>query len=604
MNNLYYEEKRCFSNDFKSVFFLFTLTTLSIKTLIFMMIIGEDSASKLNVSILQSKEINIILMIAFLLLILSFSYLFTHGKIFILVINIIVTFIYLSDLLYYRSNSAFINFYMFQLTANLNNLGESILSLFKPIDILMIIDIPVYIILITFIREKWNKNLKLFAMFFIIPTITIGATYIFQDKLNIRNREEKYFSISWAPNESMYRLSPIGYHGVDLIKFIKEYKPLTLTEGEKREINEYISKNREDFTDSRYSGILKDKNLLLIQVESLENFVINKVVEGQEITPNINKLLKNSLYFNNIIEQTHKGTTSDAELLVNTSLMPIREGSTFFRFPNNTYPGSLPNVLKGQGYRTLAAHADKGSYWNWVTALSNIGYEKTLDITNFNKEEEIGMGLSDLSFFKQLAEEIENLGEPFLTMAITLTSHGPFILPEEYKELRLNEELDRSLLGKYYQVIRYVDTSIGEFLKILQDKGIMKNTVVVIYGDHEGVNKYYPDDVIRLGEAYHGVLENNLRVPFIIYSQDIEGKVMDVNGGQIDIYPTIAYLMGLEENKINKYLLGRNLLNTQKDYTITALGEYIGEMVTEEEMKERLKLINISDRIINSDFFK
>ncbi len=105
----------------------------------------------------------------------------------------------------------------------------------------------------------------------------------------------------------------------------------------------------------------KGKNLIYIQVESLENFVIGKTVNGKEITPNLNKLVQKSLYFPNTFEQVNEGTSSDADLMVNTSMLPLRQGSTFFRYPNTNY-NSLPNLLEGEGYATSAIHPDKGSF--------------------------------------------------------------------------------------------------------------------------------------------------------------------------------------------------------------------------------------------------
>lgn len=600
---LKYSIKKMVFNIFNSSF-IYNFIGILLKTIFFIMIISDDKASKLNTNIISNKNPSSIIYVTFIAFILSFGFLTKKSKWSFFIINLVITVIYIGDVLYYRSNSSFLNPHLLQLTTNLDNLGGSIFSLFRKVDILLILDLILFIPISFLIKGFNEKNKSIFAIISITSMLVLVNIYINHDVINHNSKDEKLFSISWAPNESMYVLTPIGYHMVDTVKYFKESKPLNLSPEEKNQIYSWLVGQEENLPDNKYKGSLKDKNLLIIQVESLENFVIGKEVDGQEITPNMNKLLKNSLYFNNFHEQTYKGTTSDAELITNTSLLPVRDGSTFFRFPNNSYPSSLPNLLKKRGYSTVAAHADKGSYWNWVNALSSIGYDKCFDITAFEKDEKIGMGLSDESFFKQLADIINKQGKPFLNFAVTLTNHGPFVLPDEYKTLHLEDELDKSILGKYFQTVRYTDKQIGMLLDELDKKGILDNTTVVIYGDHEGINKYYADEVEKLPEKYHFALENDLRVPLIIYSKNIKGEVFDTTAGQVDLLPTLAYLMDIDKSELEGATLGRNLLNTNKDFVITALGEYKGKSHSNEEVEDRIKSLEISDKIINSNFFK
>ena len=181
--------------------------------------------------------------------------------------------------------------------------------------------------------------------------------------------------------------------------------------------------------------MFKDKNLIVIQVESLESFIIGKEVNNQKLTPVMDNLINTGLYFPNIYEQVNEGTSSDSDLMVNTSMLPLRRGSTFFRYPNTTY-NSLPLLLKDTGYETAAIHSDKGSFWNYVGGLTGIGFENFLDYFSFNMDEEIGMGLSDESYFKQLIPKLKDMKDPFYSFTVTLTSHGPFDLPDEYRNIR------------------------------------------------------------------------------------------------------------------------------------------------------------------------
>ena len=93
---------------------------------------------------------------------------------------------------------------------------------------------------------------------------------------------------------------------------------------DKADINELFEVKKENLPNNEYFARSKGKNLIYIQVESLENFVIGQKINGKEITPNLNKLVQSSLYFPNTFEQVNEGTSSDADLMVNTSMLPLR----------------------------------------------------------------------------------------------------------------------------------------------------------------------------------------------------------------------------------------------------------------------------------------
>ncbi|WP_315114411.1 LTA synthase family protein [uncultured Clostridium sp.] len=495
---------------------------------------------------------------------------------------------------------------MIKTTANLENLSGSIFAMFRFIDILFILDIFFLLFISIKNLEKYKgfkRNIPSFVLLFFIPILYLIYAHYKVDILNKGYPNQMLFKRSWTQNQTMASLTPIGYHLFDFYNYHKDSKPYIMSTAEKEEVNNWINKKAEPLPNNKYKGILKDKNLILLQVESLENFVINLKIEGEEITPNLNNLLSNSLYFNNFYEQTHNGTTSDGELLANTSLYPLRIGSTFFRYPNNTYINSLPNIMERLGYKTLAVHPDKGSYWNWLNSLKSIGFDECYDASYFNMDEVIGLGLSDKSFLNQLIPLLKNQPEPFYSFSITLTSHSPFYMPEEHRKLNLPKSLDESRLGKYFQSIAYTDSQIGSFINSLEKIGLLDNSVLVIYGDHEGVHKFFSDEIEDTMDLYK--LENNdLKVPFIIYSKDLNGEEISTIGGQVDMLPTLAYLMGAEKEDYMYTSFGRNLLNTNKNYVITSRGKYIGDDISEEDKLFYIKGLDYSDKIIRSNFFK
>ncbi len=226
--------------------------------------------------------------------------------------------------------------------------------------------------------------------------------------------------------------------------------------------------------------MFKGKNIIGLQIESLENFVINAKVNGEEITPNMNRLLKNSLYFTNIYEQNGNGTSSDADFMFNTGMLPISEGAVVFRYPSRNLE-TLPKLLQEKGYKTYSAKAENAGNWNWLEIhKGTYKFQEVWDISNFKADDLIGSSISDGTGFRQIAEKIKDVKKPFYINYATLSSHGPFELPEDKKLLKLPKELDNTILGDYFQSIRYVDEQIGSFIEALNNQGILQDMVIVI----------------------------------------------------------------------------------------------------------------------------
>ncbi|MEF9951391.1 MAG: LTA synthase family protein [Clostridium sp.] len=517
-----------------------------------------------------------------------------------------MTLIILGDLLYYRANSSFLSMHLINYTSNLDNLGSSIYTLFRWIDIYFLIIDIVYLVYLV----KISKNYRTFKgslISFILVFLT-GFSYLFYahikiDKLDRGFYNQTIFVNSWAQNQTMSNLTPIGFHVFDAYNYIKDLKSYKLTNEEKSSVEYFFKAKGETLPDNKYKGMFKGKNLIILQVESLENFVIGQKVGNTEITPNINKLLNNSIYFDNFIEQTHLGTTSDAEFMTNTSIFPVRRGSTFFRFPSNTYKSSLPNLMESLGYSTLAIHPDRGSYWNWMPSLTSIGFDKCIDSTSLDSSEMIGLGISDKSFLKQLTPILKEQKQPFYSFAVTLTSHTPFSIPKENVTIEIPDYLKGKLLGSYIESINYTDNAVGEFIKDLETSNLLDNSVVVIYGDHEGPHKYFKDDFTSVNKLDPFMVNNNQEVPFIIYSKGLKGEKVSTLSGQIDILPTLAYLFGVNSNEYTNSTFGRNILNTNYSFTYNFKGDIINETLPNNLMKVYSKSVYYSDILVRSNYF-
>lgn len=592
----------------KDVLFYYTLLSVLLKSVIMIGFITSGNHARIDPLSGFHNIPYIAVYICFILALLSFSFLF-KGRLhmwFLVFVNLLVSVLLLADLWYYRGFGTFVNLHLLKQTANLDNLSDSILSMARSSDIVFVFDIAVLFLMVLVNRnpyKKMNRSVLAFAFLFIASVGYITYMHIENDVKGRGGVNNMLFNTYWAPNQTISNLSPLGYHLYDTYAYWKDNRMFSLTSKEKDEIKAWFAGKKEDLPDNSYKEMFKGKNLIVIQVESLESFVLNQKINGQEITPNLNKLLANSLYFSDFYEQVYNGTSSDADLMANTSVYPVRKGSTFFRYPHNTY-NSLPKLLQNNGgYSTVAIHPDKGAYWNWMDALKAIGFQRCIDSSSFKIDEWIGLGLSDGSFLRQVERIAVNQKQPFYMFMVTLSSHGPFNLPKGYRELNLDEKLDQTKLGGYFQSVHYTDKHIGIFLSKLKEDGLLDNTVIVIYGDHTGVHKYYQDEVSKIQPAEDWWLDDHHHIPFIIYQSRMKGGEMKVKGGQVDILPTVAYLMGIDEDKYSDTAIGRNLLKTGEDFAVLSDKTYMGDTSDSRAKDNAVKGIDISDLIIRGNYF-
>lgn len=588
--------------------FILMVLILQTKSMLLLSMLRTTNSSSINFSTMYFGVPAIGAHLVIITLILSIMFLFKYkGKMWTaLIINVIITILFIADIWYYRNNGTFLSIRHLLHPEIFNPIGKNLIN-FRPVDLLFVIDFIVFFILFKFDKlRKYNDNsrlslriLKTAIVFSLSALIIFISHYIIDIKGTIPG--QSFLRLSWAPFQTFSDMSPLGYHGFDLKYFVGRNKELS--DSDINDVQSWINNNKEDIPDNEYFGMLKGKNLIAIQVESLENFVINKKVYGQEITPTLNKLLSGSLYFDNIYEQNNSGTSSDCDLMVNTSIFPIRATSTFPTYPWTKY-NSLQNILNNEGYTTISTHAELPGSWNWAEPHKSFGADKLWDINEFNIDEVIGPGLSDESYLKQIANKIKSENQPFYTFIATLTSHGPFEMPEDKKLLNLPKELDDNMLGGYFQSVRYADEAIKLFIEELEKNGQLDNTVLMIYGDHGGVHKFYEEEIKDAPLNENWWQENDKKIPFIIYNKDLKATTISKAGGQVDFLPTISYLLGVERSKFDNTSMGRVLVNTNRNATILNNGDIMGTPKDENEKKHLKDVFKIADDIIEGNYFK
>ena len=403
------------------------------------------------------------------------------------------------------------------------------------------------------------------------------------------------YTKQWNREYIVMRFGVYAYQLNDIVKSIEpKLTSLFGFDNALKTFNEYYADRSDEQTwKNEYTGIFKGKNILVIHDESMQNLNIGLTFNGQEVAPNLTKLSKDSIYFSNFYSQVSNGTSSDTEFTFNTSLMPSNIGTVFVSYFNREYVAT-PQLLKDKGYYTFSMHANNASYWNRNIMHETLGYERFYAKSDYEIDEIIGLGLSDKSFLRQSVEKIKEInakGQLYYGTIITLTNHTPFADVDKYGEFDVDLKettetgevvsypyMEGTKLGNYFKSVHYADEQLGMFINMLEEEGIMDNTVLVLYGDHDA--RLPKADYRRLynydketdstrecteEDPECTIIDNNTyellrKVPFIIYSKETKEKlhkeVTDVMG-MYDCMPTLGNMFGF----YNKYALGHDIFD-------------------------------------------
>lgn len=442
----------------------------------------------------------------------------------------------------------------------------------------------------------------------VLTTICTASVCLVIFALNLTSTDISRLAKQWNREYVLSRFGVYTYQISDTISSVKAKLNVLFGYEENRKLfedffEEKIEEEQQETSKSNdYTGIFKGKNIITIHAESIQQFCMETSFNGVELTPNLNKLASEGIYFTNFYAQESVGTSSDTEFTFATSLMPASSGTVAINYWDREYV-TTQKMLKDMGYYTFSMHGNNGSYWNRLNLHSSLGYEKLYNYdSDFEIDEVIGLGLSDKSFFRQSIEKIKAISEEhdnFYGTMIMLTNHTPFTDIEnghsDYKVtfdyMKYNEEtgeyeytsapfLEGTKLGSYLKSVHYADEAIGQFIEDLDAEGLLDNTVIVIYGDHDAkvkeefyelyynYNPFTEETVDEDDEAYIPVdsfgYSVNRRVPFIIWTKNQEEYTpveIDKVMGMYDCQPTLGNMFGFK----NEYALGKDIFSLKED---------------------------------------
>lgn len=531
----------------------------------------------------------------------QFTYFFT--------VMLIITIMNIINTVYY---AFFTSFASFGLLASLGQTGEVADAVFEKLKLVYFIYILMPIIFYLIHRILVNKDYfgivekievgkKLF-----IEVAIIGGICLFLNISSLTGTDVSRYSKQWNREYIVQRFGVIVYQFNDGVQTITtQLNSLFGFEEAQERFTEYYQ-NREDvISNNKYTNKFKGYNVIVLHLESIMSFLIDLEINGEEVTPNLNKLVKESMYFDNFYPQVSAGTSSDTEFTFNTSLMPAQSGTVFVSYYNRNYV-TLEKLLAEQGYYTFSMHGNKASMWNRNKMHPSMGYMDFYSQAYYDIDEEVGLGLSDHSFFIQseeiingLVEDIKNNDEytNFIGTMITLSNHTPFIKDNKPfsdfdvtyhtgKYMSNGQEiiydyLEGTTMGNYIKSVHYADQCLGEFLEHVKNSSDYDKTLFVMYGDHAAqlsksqFNKFVNfdfetgtmkdnEDPTYINYDYYA---NELfkKTPLILWTKDkkITGRV-SYPMGMIDALPTISNMLGIH----NKYALGHDIFEVKNDNVV------------------------------------
>lgn len=326
---------------------------------------------------------------------------------------------------------------------------------------------------------------------------------------------------------------------------------------------------------TEYFGALEGKNVISILLESVQPFAINEY-----LTPNMYMMTQDGLYFEN---SYCENKTNVSELIGITGNYP-----TISLFPTDytyDFSYSIPSVLRSDGYVTTYLHDNVATFYVRGALMPQLGFD------NVYLHEELYPGVPiwrwngdytlDSVTMEKMLPMFSSTEEPFYTYWASLSTHGPYdygtankILFDELgyfdaidqaeadglwtNVLAGGDPADVAKIRHYQAAVMDLDVAIGMMLDDLEAKGILDDTIIVMYGDH---NVYYHDIYLKMfastfNDYYNMEMYRNF---FVMYNPSLTQLYLDNSGDDdstisefvtpYNIVPTLFDLLGIQYNQ-------------------------------------------------------
>lgn len=523
-----------------------------------------------------------------------------------------------SNILYYREFSDFLSTSIIKTSGSTSdNLGKSIAGITKGTDFLVFLDVVIIVLLIAFKIFKIDvRRLKLKVSLLIegLAVVLIGT--------NLTMAQKDRSGLLTRTFDNNYIVKYLGLNAFAVYDGVKTAQNNAImakaNHSDLKTVQSYIKKNY-IAPNPEYYGVAKNKNVLVIHLESFQQFLIDYKWDGKEVTPNLNKLYhaNDTISFDNFFNQVGQGKTSDAEMMLENSIFGLQSGSAMSSYGTSNTFESAPAILDQKGgYTSAVMHGGAGSFWNRDNAYKCFGYDYFMPLSYYQNKKGYysGYGIKDKLFFEQSIKYMEHLPQPFYLKMITVTNHYPYDLDKKNQSIDKTDTGDKTVDG-YVQTAHYLDQAVGELMSYLKKSGLEKNTLIMLYGDHYGISGNHHKASAQLLDKDSFNNFDNLqfqRVPLMFHMPGLKGGINHTYGGEIDVRPTLFNLLGINDQNMIQFghsLLAKNApqIVAQRDgdfitpkYSRVEGSYYYtksGKRITHPDKKVKAQLASISNTV-------
>lgn len=475
-----------------------------------------------------------------------------------LFLDAVNTVLLFANIVYYRQFNDFLTIKTIQNASKVSQgLGKSTVALLKPQDILIWLDLVVFIVLLVWGKIKIDQR-----SYGISSAFAASSAACFMLVLNLFLAETSRPRLLINTFDRSYVVKYLGLDTFTAYDMFKSARSNSVKRNANAdELNQILTFTQNNYAQPNpaYFGKARGKNVIIIHLESFQQFLINLKVNGQEVTPFLNSLYRNkhTLAFDNFYHQVGLGRTSDAENMLETGTFGLPDGSVFTSLGSENTFQAAPQILRQRGYTSAVFHGNTGTFWNRNEVYKNLGYNYFFDASYFSneKDDKIGYGLKDKLLFAESIKYLEQLQQPFYVKYLTVTNHIPFDLNQADADPNFKTaNTSDPTVNNYFVTAHYLDQAVQEFFAYLHKSGLYKNSLIIIYGDHYGLSDSDNSAVAPLiGKSADDWTNYDTvqmqKVPYMIHCPTLKGKIDHTVGGEIDALPTLLHLLGIESQQ-------------------------------------------------------
>lgn len=363
-----------------------------------------------------------------------------------------------------------------------------------------------------------------------------------------------------------------------------------------QKIQNYIASNRYLSPNMKMFGISKNRNLIIIHLESFQQDLIDLSIKGTDgkehvVTPFLNSLYhSNSTYsFNNFFNQVGQGKTADAENMLETSTFGLPAGAFFAKYGSTQTFQAMPAILnQTEGYSSAVVHGNVGSFYNRLNTYKQMGYQNFFDQSFFDNDASnmSPWGIKDKLLFRDSVPLLEKMQQPFYVKYLTVTNHLIYTMADEDKDKNFaTVDSGDKLVDDYFETAHYLDQSVQQFYDYLKKTGLYDKSTIVLYGDHYGISgsdlkafaPYIGIDSSKFNNYDDTMLQ---RTPFMInIPGHTDGHIVTTYSGEIDVMPTLEHLLGINTKKYVQF--GQDMFSSgRQDYVALRNGGFVTPKIT------------------------